>query len=80
MSDFSNWSKWIHTLYDDLLELSYKMSKSDKISEQRSFRKEYIHKCEEWLRINDVMRQRITYAKERTEQQLNTIEIIVRKD
>lgn len=74
MSEFIDWSKWLQTIYAELVELSSIMKEKKTPQEQKSLRRMYIHKCDEWIWVNEIMKRRISYGKQRAEQQ---IEIIV---
>lgn len=69
MSDYSNWEKWLNTIYNDLMSMVGKMSTAITQKDNTSLRKDYIQRCDEWLNLCDVMRKRIEYSKNRAIQQ-----------
>ena len=65
MADYPTWENWLNTNYTELLVIVSKMGSMKTKADIISIRKDYAQKCDEWLMINDVMRQRIISAKER---------------
>jgi len=73
MSDYSNWEKWLSNIYTDLLNMVSKMNTAITQKDIISLRKDYIHRCDEWLNLCDVMRKRIEYSKARAMQQIDIV-------
>ena len=72
MSDYSDWTKWLEYLYNQLQQKVSELMKAENAKDAISLRKDYIQKCDEWLNVCDVMRQRIQYARDRTLKQLDS--------
>jgi hypothetical protein len=74
MEDYSGWSKWLETMYNDLQSMSTQMGKETNTQRDNiTLRKNYVQKCSEWIVVCDVMRNRIEYAKERAVKQMSDL-------
>jgi hypothetical protein len=74
MNDYTGWTKWLETMYNDLQSITNQMDKETNTHRDNiSLRKNYVQKCSEWLVVCDVMRNRIEYAKQRAITQMEKL-------
>lgn len=73
MSDYADWEKWTKATFTEIQQIAAKMMQPNTQKENISLRKDYIHKCDEWLRVCAIMSDRISHAKGRAEKQLEAL-------
>lgn len=74
MAEFKNWSIWLENITNDLYNLTEKMNSNLDCKEQLKLRNEYIRRCDEWLRVNSIMKDKIKYGRDRAYKQTETLE------
>jgi hypothetical protein len=75
MDDYSMLSEWLKLTYNKMLVLSGEMNKCNNTKEHLTLRQEYLTLCDEWLNVNNVLRERLLTVKTRVEKQVEGLKM-----
>jgi hypothetical protein len=75
MDDYNLLSDWLKLTYNRMLVLSTKMNDCNNNKESVSLRQEYLSLCNEWINVNNVLRERLLNVKTKVEKQIEGLKL-----